>query len=436
MVRAAAKHGTFRRPKLLSDTRIRAAKARPKPYKISDGQQLYLYVTTAGGKLWRMNYQYDEKQRTMSFGSYPMVSLAEARQLRDKAKRELFEGNDPGIVKKVEVAERRKKNQLTFEILARAWHETNKSRWAEVHTYDVIHSLERDVFPAIGKLPIDCIDAPTVLKVLRKVEARGSIETAKRLRQRVSAAFVYGIAEGLTDRDPAALIGKALKPMPPKRKQPALLELSALQKILKDVDASGAEPVTRLALRLLALTAVRPGELRGAEWSEFEDLEGAEPLWRIPASRMKGSIQRKIESGDHLVPLSSHAVDVLKALRSISGLGPLAFPSVRHSHRPMSENAIGYLLNRVGYHGRHVPHGWRAAFSTFMNEWTNVNGQDGDREVIDLMLAHIQPNKVEGAYNRAAYMPRRRALAQIWGDLLMADVAKPSTLGSLPRRSL
>lgn len=197
MVRAAAKHGIFRRPKLLSDTKIRAAKARAKPYKISDGQQLYLYVTTAGGKLWRMNYQYNQRQRTMSFGSYPMVGLTEARQLRDKAKRELFEGNDPGIVKKVEIAERRKKNQLTFEVLARAWHETNKSRWAEVHTYDVIHSLERDVFPAIGKLPIDCIDAPTVLKVLRKVEARGSIETAKRLRQRISAAFVYGIAEGL-----------------------------------------------------------------------------------------------------------------------------------------------------------------------------------------------------------------------------------------------
>jgi integrase len=420
---------------LLSDAKIRAAKPRQKPYKLADSHQLYLYVSAAGGKLWRMNYLFDGRQRTLSIGPYPLIGLAEARAQRDEAKRKLLHGKDPGIAKRAEAAGRLLEVRTTFEQVAREWHELNKSRWAKVHAQDVIESLERDAFPALGKLPITCIDAPTVLQALRKVEERPAIETAKRVRQRISAVFVYAIASGRAKDDPAGMLASVLKPLPPRRKQPALLELPQLKKILLDADASGAHPVTRLALRLLALTAVRPGELRGARWHEFEDLDGAEPLWRIPSSRMKGSLHRKANDGaDHVVPLSSHSVDVLKALRKVSGEGPLAFPSLRHSHKPMSENAIGYLLNRIGYHGRHVPHGWRAAFSTLMNEWAKANGRADDREVIDLMLAHTQGNKVEGAYNRAAYMPRRRYLAQIWGDMLMQGLPESAALIVLARR--
>lgn len=420
---------------MLSDAKIRAAKPRQKPYKLADSHQLYLYVSAAGGKLWRMNYMFDGKQRTLSIGPYPLISLADARAQRDEAKRKLLHGKDPGIAKRVEAAGRLMEVRTTFEQIAREWHELNKSRWAKVHAQDVIESLERDAFPALGKLPITCIDAPTVLQALRKVEDRPAIETAKRVRQRISAVFVYAIASGRAQHDPAGMLASVLKPLPPRRKQPALLHLPELKKILTDADASGAHPVTRLALRLLALTAVRPGELRGAQWDEFEDLDGSEPSWRIPSSRMKGSLHRKANDGaDHLVPLSCHSVDVLEALRTISGGGPLAFPSLRHSHKPMSENAIGYLLNRIGYHGRHVPHGWRAAFSTLMNEWAKTNGRADDREVIDLMLAHAQGNKVEGAYNRAAYMPRRRELSQIWGDMLMESLTKPSAIVVLSRR--
>ena len=420
---------------MLSDAKIRAAKPRQKPYKLADSHQLYLYVSSAGGKLWRMNYQFDGKQRTLSIGPYPLISLAEARAQRDEAKRKLLHGKDPAIAKKVEAAGRLMEARTTFEQVAREWHELNKSRWAKVHAQDVIESLERDAFPALGKLPITCIGAPTVLQALRRVEERPAIETAKRIRQRISAIFVYAIASGRASHDPAGMLGSVLKPLPPRQKQPALLELPQLKKVLTDADASGAHPVTRLALRLLALTAVRPGELRGARWDEFEDLDGSAPLWRIPSSRMKGSLRRKANDlADHLVPLSTQSVDVLEALRTISGGGPLAFPSLRHSHKPMSENAIGYLLNRIGYHGRHVPHGWRAAFSTLMNEWAKANGRADDREVIDLMLAHTNGNKVEGAYNRAAYMPRRRELSQIWGDMLMEGLTSPSALVVLARR--
>jgi integrase len=181
--------------------------------------------------------------------------------------------------------------------------------------------------------------------------------------------------------------------------------------------------VTKLALRLLALTAVRPGEIRGAAWSEFEQPDGAEPVWRIPASRMK--IKR-----DHLVPLSRQAVEVLRALRPLTGRGPLAFPNARFAHRPMSENAIGYLLNRAGYHSRHVPHGWRATFSTIMNERF-----PHDRHIIDLMLAHAPKDKTESAYNRAAHMGRRRELAQQWADLLLLGAADVSSLVAGPRRA-
>lgn len=318
------------------------------------------------------------------------------------------------------------------------------------HASDVITSLACDVFPAIGDLPLSTITAAKVLEVLTPIEDRDAVETAKRLRQRISAVFVYAIASGIAETDPAAVVRGALKPIVLRGRQPAITDLVGVRQVLIDAEAERSRAITKFALRFLALTSVRPGELRGAAWAEMEDLEprfgikGGEtvqvnrPLWRIPGARMKGEKARKAETGgDHLVPLSWQAVDVLAVVRRLTGTGPLCFPNERHMSKPMSENAIGYLLNRAGYHHRHVPHGWRAAFSTIMNEWAKHSGLPDDRAVIDLMLAHVPKNKVESAYNRAAFMDRRRDLAQAWADMLVAEMWPPEIqLGQPIRHSI
>lgn len=421
---------------MLNDARVRAAKGRAKSYKLTDTNRLFLLVTPSGGKLWRWNYYYDGKQKSMAFGAYPLVSLADARAKRDEAYTTLCEGRDPAILKKLRIEANLEAARQTFEKLARAWHANAAPQWATRHAADVLRSLERDIFPMIGDLPASEITPPIVLGALREIESRGSIETAKRIRQRISAAFVYGIAAGWVKSDPAEKLGAVLKPLR-KGRQPAITELAPLQAMIRAAEEDYARPISRLALRLLALTAVRPNELRGAMWAEFEKLDGAEPLWRIPAARMKGDLDRKEErGGDHLVPLAPQAIAVLRALWPLTGGGDLVFPSTRHAHRPMSENTIGYLLNRAGYHGHHVPHGFRAAFSTIMNEWAEREGKGHDRQVIDLMLAHVPKAKVEGAYNRAAYMPRRRELALVWANMLSDGLPAPAVLLDRPARAL
>jgi integrase len=421
---------------MLTDAKVRSAKPRPKSYKLVDANRLFLLVTPSGGKLWRWNYYYDGKQKSMAFGAYPAVSLADARAKRDEAAGSLSEGHDPSLAKKLKIEANLEAGRQTFEKIARQWHENAKAQWAKIHASDIIRSLERDVFDEIGNLPIAQLTPPLILAVLREIESRGAVETAKRVRQRISAVFVYAIAQGICQTDPAEKLGKVLKPLR-KGRQPAITDLVPLRRMIITAEEDYARPITRLALRLLALTAVRPSELRGARWDELEDLNGKLPLWRIPAWRMKGDLDRKKElNGDHLVPLTPQALAVLKALWPLTGEGELLFPSNRHSHRPMSENAIGYLLHRAGYHGHHVPHGFRAAFSTIMNEWAEREGKDHDRQVIDLMLAHVPTGKVEGAYNRAAYMPRRRELATVWANLLSEGLPDPTVLTQRPTKAL
>lgn len=420
---------------MLTDVKIRAAKPRPKSYKLTDANRLYLLVTPAGGKLWRWSYSFDGKQKGMAFGAWPKVSLADARLKRDEAFTMLEDLRDPAIAKKLKKEDAIEASRQTFEVVARQWYDNAQSQWASVHAADVIRSLERDVFPTIGAFPIRELTPPLILSVLREIEARGSIETAKRIRQRISAVFTFSIAQGIVKDDPAEKLGAVLKPLR-KGRQPAITDLIPLRNMIVQAEEDHARPVTRLALRLLALTAVRPSELRGAQWRELEDLNGREPLWRIPSARMKGDLDRKEEiNGDHLVPLAPQAIAVLRALWPLSGSGPLLFPGNRHPHKPMSENAIGYLLNRAGYHGHHVPHGFRAAFSTIMNEWAEREGKEHDRKVIDLMLAHVPTGKVEGAYNRAAYLPRRRELALIWADMLSQGLAEPIVLVERPSKA-
>jgi integrase len=405
---------------MLTDAAARAAKPKERAYKLTDGGGLHLFVTPAGGKLWRLRYEIGGKEKLLSIGPYPEVGLARAREARSAAKALLRAGCDPMVEKKAQRAAAGA-TAGSFEAIARDWHARQAPTWTARHAADVLESLERDVFPRLGAVPIRAITPPMVLSVLRSIGGRPATETARRVRQRMSAVFVYAIASGLGEADPAAIVRGAMAPIM-KGRQPAITDLPDARVVLARTEAAPAHPVTKLANRLLALTVVRPGEIRAARWSEFEGLDGPAPLWRIPAERMKAG-------REHLVPLARQAAEMLLFTRNLTGRGPLVFPNARHAHRPMSENAIGYLLNRAGYHGRHVPHGWRATFSTVMNERHRA-----DRQVIDLMLAHAPDDKTEAAYNRALHLDRRRELAQIWADMLLEGATHPSVLAEGPRR--
>ncbi len=384
-----------------------------------------------------------EESAGWCWGPIPSCRLRDARDRKADARLLLRDGRDPGIEAVKARVERAVASANTFEALARGWYGLQESRWTPIHARDVIASLEREVFPWVGKLPITEIDEPMVLSVLRKIEKRGAIETAHRVRQRMSAVFVHAIAEGAGSRDPAAIVTRALKPVPRARKRPALVSVEALHDMIRKTEAEPASPLTKLASRFLALTAQRPGMIRALPWDEIEGIDwrsddaAPEAFWRVPASRMKLMLDLKSDAGfEHLVPLSPQAVAVLRAAHVLTGRGPLIFPSNRNARVAMSENTLGYYYNRCGYQGRHVPHGWRASFSTIMNEWSERGGTPGDRHVIDLILAHI-PEGVsgsEGAYNRAAYLERRRELLDMWGAILLELFPEPHKMLGWPSR--
>jgi integrase len=396
---------------MLTDVAVRKAKAEQKPYKLADGQGLYLLVMTTGRRSWRMDYRFNDKRRTITFGLYPDVSLVDARRKRDAARKELSEGIDPGAEVEPPAP------PATFEAVAREWHALNKPRWKPSHAESVMSQLEQDVFPVLGSKVIGTINAPMVLAALRRIEARGAIDTARRLRQRISAVFVYGIASGICTDDPAAIIMRAMAPMKVAGLRPALTTIEDARQIIADCDAADGMPNIKLAMRLLALTSVRPGELVGAAWDEFEGLDGDAPLWRIPKQRMKGELGAQFE---HWVPLSAQAVATVMA---VPRKGALLFPNRRSPLVPMTGEALSALLARAGYRGRHVPHGWRSTFSTLMNHVVERQGRIEDRAIIDLMLAHTPRNGVEHLYNRYAYMDRRREIAQAWADLILPMAA-------------
>ncbi len=401
---------------MLTDAAIRKAKAASKAYKLSDSGGLHLYVSPSGGKLWRLKYRFGGKEKLLSLGKYPDVSLGDARSKRDWARQMLTNGRDPGLFKyKADGADEAQK----FETIAREWHKIQSAKWSDEHAARIIKSLEAEVFEELGQHNIKDITPPQVLDLIRGIEGRGALVIARKIRQRMSAVFVYAIASGKGDADPAAIIKGAMAPQI-QEKQPAVTDLDEARKILKAAEATNAHPATMLGLRLLALTVVRSSELRGARWPEFEDLDGDEPLWRIPAERMKGAKGKKRE---HVVPLSTQAVEVIQALKTLHGRCDFVLPSSRSSQKPMSENALGYLLNRAGYYSRHVPHGWRSTFSTVMNE-----AFPREQQIIDSMLAHVIKDKVEAVYNRSSHLKRRRELAQVWADMLFKDMPPASVL--------
>lgn len=437
---------------MLTDPAVRKAVPRDKPYKLADAGGLYLYVMPSGGRSWRCKYRFGGKEQRLVFGTYPDVTLKRAREMRDEAKGALKAGKDPALAAQRAKLARQIGHDDTFERFAREWFEAQKALWKPVHANDVITSMEKDLFPVIGAHPIGDIDEVLLLSALRKVEKRGAVETAHRLRQRAERVFKFAGAQGAKNSNPANAVTEALSPVPPKRRWPALVDLGQIRKLIRDSDRAGAMPVTRCASRFLALTAQRPGMVRSMEWTQVEgvdwgdalsDVPGA--LWRVPADRMKLELGlREDDAFEHVVPLAPAAVEVLRAIRPLTGRGPLPFCRAGNRNEPISENAIGYLYNREGWKDRHVPHGWRSSFSTVMNGRAErlYAGADRlviDRLIIDLMLAH-QPSGMsttEFRYNRQAYMERRREIAEDWAALILEGADDASTLveGARRRRS-
>ncbi|MCG7348962.1 tyrosine-type recombinase/integrase [Sphingomonas sp. ACRSK] len=421
-------------------TAVEARNAAPgaKDYKLPDEKGLYLLIRPNGTKAWRHKYRFAGKEKLASYGLFPEVGLKEARDRRDAARAVLRLGKDP-----MAEAERERQAAVAaagakFRAVAEAWHEAEKPRWSPRHAMVVMNALERDVFKALGNRPVAEIEPSDVLQVLRKIEGRGAIETAKRVRGYISEVFQRAKAEHLIKTNPAADVGDALRPTPKGSKQPALTKVDDLRKLLDRVDRSTSNPVTKLANRLLALTVVRVGVLRTSVWPEYLGIDWEEPTaaapgaeWHIPAERMKLEVEEKgDEAFDHRVPLVPQAVATVRALRVLTGRSQYLFPNTRTTREPMTDSAISSLYLELGYRGKHVPHGWRAAFSTIMNEWAAKHGRDHDRLVVDLMLAHRPKgmSSSEFAYNRALFSDRRRELAQVWADLITRDMGDPMDL--------
>ena len=417
---------------MLTDVQAKRAKGADKPYKLGDSGGLFLLVSPTGHRSWRMKYRFAGKEKLLTFGNYPDVSLIKAREERERAKATLRDNRDPAVEKRQEKAARAIGADNTFEACSRAWYELNKPRWSVVHAGNVIDSLEKDLFPAIGALAIKDVNEALLLDALRKVERRGAIETAARIRQRAEFIFAQAAAAGLRTGNPATVIKPLLKPKPKSTKQPALITLPEVTQMMADIEAERASPITKLANRLVALTAVRSAVQRHCQWTELEGLDGPNPIWRVPPATMKLALRLKDDvQFEHLVPLSRQAVEVFEAIRVLTGHLPYVFPNDRHAHRPMSENGVRALIIRANggaYRNRHCTHGYRSSFSSIMNAWRRREGRPDDREVLNLMLAHVAEDKVEGAYNREAHMDRRVELAQIWADMLLADAAPAADL--------
>lgn len=367
----------------LTDPKIRNAKPGDKPFKLYDTGGLFLLVQKNGGKWWRLKYRFAGKEKLLSMGTYPDVGLKEARGKRDAARELLAADIDPGV-------ERRKQKRLqkalaasSFEVVAREWHEHQKGRWSKGHADGVMGSLEKDVFPDLGRRPVTEITSAEVLDVIRAVERRGVVELPSKLLQRCSAIFRFAIQTGCAETNPAAELRGALKTH--KVVHRAALTGAELPPFLEKLEAYDGHVLTKLGLLMVVHTFVRSGELRGARWDEF-DLE--ERLWRIPAERMK-------TGEEHLVPMSDQVFEILEQVHPITGHHDLVFPCQNTPRKVMSENTLLFAMYRMGYHGRATVHGFRATASTILNE----SGFNAD--VIERQLAHVEKNKVRAAYHRS-----------------------------------
>jgi integrase len=386
----------------LSDMQVVRVKPQSKQVTLFDGGGLFLLVTPSGGKLWRFKYRFDGKEKLLSLGTYPEISLANARTRREEARKQVAQGVDPGAVRKA-MKQAETEETETFEVIAREWHTKFTPTWTSGHAEKLLSALERDIFPWIGGRPIKELKAIELLATLRRIESRGVLETAHRMRGLIGQVIRYAVATGRAERDPTSDLRGAL-PQPKERHYSAIVDPKEVAPLLRNIEGYKGDFITKCALRLAPLFFVRPGELRQAEWAEI-DLEEAD--WNIPAHKMK-------LKQPHIVPLCRQAIEILTDLKPMTGASRYVFPSLRTSTRPMSNNTVNAALRRMGYDKDTMTgHGFRALARTILDEILQINPN-----VIEAQLAHKVPDTLGRAYNRTSHITERKKMMQKWADYL------------------
>ena len=389
----------------LNDRQIKNAKPAEKPFKLNDGKGLYLYINTSGGKLWRFDFSHNGKRKTLSIGKYPTVSLVEARQAAENARRLLVSGQDPSEAKQQAKRERQTAALNTFESIARRWHSDNLIRWKENHAARVLRYFETDVFPVIGEMPIQEIRVSDIKTVLDGVMTRGVNNTAEKIREWTGAIFDYAVMLEIVETNPAYSLRKYI-PAKQTDHRPALPR-EELTEFFRRLILAEIEPQNRIALILNMLTFLRSTELRGGQWNEI-DFDAA--MWTVPAQRMKH--EKTAPKPPHAVPLADWTLELLAELKEITGNTPFLFPSRTKTDGFISDATISRIIELRGYKGRVTPHGFRSLASSVLNE------QGFNPDAIERQLAHIENNKIRAAYNRADYLNERKEFMQWYSDFL------------------
>lgn len=389
----------------LNDRQIKNAKPAEKPFKLNDGKGLYLYINTSGGKLWRFDFSHNGKRKTLSIGKYPTVSLVEARQAAENARRLLASGQDPSEAKQQGKRERQAAALNTFESIARRWHTDNLHRWKENHAARVLRYFETDVFPVIGAMPIQEIRVSDIKAVIDGVMARGVNNTAEKIREWTGAIFDYAVMLEIVETNPAYSLRKYI-PSKQTDHRPALPR-EELTEFFRRLILAEIEPQNRIALILNMLTFLRSTELRGGQWNEI-DFDAA--MWTVPTQRMKH--EKTAPKPPHAVPLADWTLELLAELKELTGNTPFLFPSRTKTDGFISDATISRIIERMGYKGRVTPHGFRSLASSVLNE------QGFNPDAIERQLAHIENNKIRAAYNRADYLNERKEFMQWYSDFL------------------
>lgn len=384
----------------LTARQVDTAKPKEKPYKLSDGGGLYLEVASSGSRYWRLKYRYAGKEKRLAFGVYPEVSLAEARDKREAAKKVLAAGNDPGEVKKAEKIAQKLGFENTFEAIAREWHQVRADRWSLRYRDEIIDTFEKDVFPYIGKRPIAEIKPMELLETLRRMEKRGALEKMRKVRQRCGEVFRHAIVTGRAEYNPAPDLATALAT--PKKTHFPFLTAEELPDFLKDLAGYTGSIITKTATQIIMLTGVRTQELRFARW---EDINFEKRLWEIPAEVMK--MKRP-----HIVPMSDQVIALFESLKPITGLYPLVFIGRNDRTKPISKESINQVIELLGYKGRVTGHGFRHTMSTILHE------EGFDSAWIETQLAHVDKNAIRGAYNHAQYLDGRKEMMQWYANYI------------------
>ncbi len=394
----------------LTDVALRSLAKNPKPGKHADKDGMFLRINKKGGMYWQWSMK-TPTATTVSYGPYPEVSLAQAREKHRQTRELRRNGINPNQAKRQAKLTQIKENTNSFEVVAREWFVHRKDEWAPSYGQKIMRRLEVDVFPYLGETPLDAIDPPSLLSVLRRIEARGAIETAHRALENCGQIFRYGVATGRIKSDPSRDLKGALK-KPLVQHMAAITDPARLGALLRSIDGYSGTAVVRAALKLAPILMVRPGELRHAEWTEvdFDNM-----VWTIPAERMKRERDGKVNGAPHVVPLPTQAISILRELYQVTGKGTLLFPGIRHRDRPMSENTVNAALRGMGYDTQKdmTGHGFRATARTILDERLHV-----DRAIIEAQLAHSVADSLGRAYNRTEFLEQRAVMMQKWADYL------------------